>query len=201
VGARRRPLALARRSLRPRPPDRADTATRPGEEPQALQVLAEPLSGRILDRLQRGGPASSRALSRALGEGAGSVRAQLGRLAGHGFVEEDRARSRPRARVWRIVAADLRLPQVERTEESDRVARSWFEPSLTALARFVERRDAWAGSATLSLAALTLTKAELERLGAEYIALVQRYGRPVEEAPTDARPATALLFAFPTDDA
>ncbi len=172
-----------------------------GEEPQALHVLAEPLSGSILERLQRGGPATNRDLSRALGEPASSVRTQLDRLAAHGFVEEDRARSRPRARVWRIVAADLRLPQVERTEESDRIARSWFEPSLTALGRFVERRDSWAGSATLSNAALTLTQDELERLGAEYIALVRRYARPVEEAPGGARPATALMFAFPTEDA
>jgi len=172
-----------------------------GQEPQALHVLAEPLSGSILERLQRGGPATARDLSRALAEPARAVSAQLDRLAAHSFVEEDRARSRPRARFWRIVAADLRLPQVERTEESDRIARSWFEPSLTALARFVERRDDWAGSATLSHAALTLTRDELERLGAEYIALVTRYARPVEEAPDGARPATALMFAFPAGDA
>lgn len=172
-----------------------------GEEPQALHVLAEPLSGPILERLERGGPASASELSRALDEPSREVGAQLSRLAAHGFVEEDGGRSRPRARVWRIVAADLRLPQVGRTEESDRVARSWFEPALRALARFVERRDdPWAGSATLSHAALTLSREELERLGAEYVALVQRYARPVEEAPGDARPVTALMFAFPIED-
>lgn len=171
-----------------------------GEEPQALHVLAEPLSGSILERLQRRGPATARDLSRALDEPPLSVSAQLGRLASHDFVEEDRLRSRPHARVWRIVAADLRLPQVERTEESDRIARSWFEPSLKALAEFVERRDAWAGSATLSHAALTLTRDELERLGAEYIALVRRYARPVEEAPGGARAATVLMFVFPSED-
>jgi DNA-binding transcriptional MerR regulator/DNA-binding MarR family transcriptional regulator len=172
------------------------------DEPQALQVLAEPLSGPILERLQRRGPATAADLSRSLGEPARSVSMQLDRLAAHGFVEEDPGRSRPRTRRWRIVVADLRLPQVERTEESDRIARSWFEPALAALARFVERRgDAWAGSATLSHAALTLTQEELELLGAEYVALVQRYARPVEDAPEDARPATALMFAFPLEDA
>ena len=80
------------------------------------------------------------------------------------------------------------------------MARSWFEPSLEALARFVERDDPWMGSAALSYAALTLTRAELERLGAEYIALVRRYARPVEDAPDGARPATALMFAFPIDE-
>ena len=171
------------------------------EEPGALGVLAEPLSGRILDRLQRRGPATDRALARSLDETSETVSGQLDRLGEHGFVEEDRVRSRRGARVWRIVESDLRLPQVERTEESDRVARSWFEPSLGALARFVEREDAWAGSAALSTAALSLTRDELERLRGEYIALVRRYGRPVEEAPEGARPATALFFAFPTEDA
>lgn len=97
--------------------------------------------------------------------------------------------------------SDLRLPQVERTEESDRIARSWFEPSLDALARFVGREDDWASSATLSYAQLCLTREELERFGAEYIALVRRYARPVEDAPDGARPATALSFAFPVEDA
>ena len=170
------------------------------EEPEALRVLSEPLSGALLERLQRGGPATAPALARALGEPVGAVSGQLDRLTAHGFVEEDGARSRPRARVWRVVAADLRLPRAERTAESDRVARSWFEPSLTALARFVEREDPWTGSAALSYAALTLTRAELERLGAEYIALVRRYARPVEDAPDEARPATALMFAFPIDE-
>ncbi len=170
------------------------------EEPEALRVLSEPLSGALLERLQRGGPATAPALARALGEPVGAVRGQLDRLTAHGFVEEDGARSRPRARVWRVVAADLRLPRAERTAESDRVAQSWFEPNLTALARFVEREDPWMESAALSYAALTLTRAELERLGAEYIALVRRYARPVEDAPDEARPATALMFAFPIDE-
>ena len=170
------------------------------EEPEALRVLSEPLSGAVMERLQRGGPATAAALARALGEPVGAVRGQLDRLTAHGFVEEDGARSRRRARVWRVVAADLRLPRAERTAESDRVARSWFEPNLRALARFVEREDPWTASAALSYAALTLTRAELERLGAEYIALVRRYARPVEDAPDGARPATALMFAFPIDE-
>ena len=126
------------------------------------------------------------------------VSGQLDRLAQHGFIEEDEARSPSCARL----AHGFRpaSPRVERTEESDRVARTWFEPGLRALARFVEAEDAWAGSATLSTAALSLTRDELERLGAEYIALVRRYARPVEEAPDGARPATALLFAFPTEE-
>ena len=170
------------------------------EEPEALRVLSEPLSGAVLERLQRGGPATAPALARSLGEPVRAVRGQLDRLTAHGFVEEDGARSLPRARVWRIVEADLRLRRTERTAESDRVARSWFEPNLKALARFVEREDPWMESAALSFAALTLTRAELERLGAEYVALVRRYGRPVEDAPDEARPATALMFAFPIDE-
>lgn len=170
------------------------------EEPQALRVLSEPLSGAIVERLQRGGPATARELGRSLDEPVVGVRGQLDRLAAHGFVEEDLTRSRPRARVWRAVPADLRLPRAARMDESDRVARSWFEPNLEALARFVERDDPWAASAVLSYAALTLTRAELERLGEEYVALVLRYARPVEDAPAGARPATALMFAFPAED-
>ena len=170
------------------------------QEPGALQILAEPLSGRLLDRLQRREPATARMLAVALGETTTSVRRQLDRLAGHGFVEEDPTRSRPRVTAWRIVSADLRLPKVDRTEESDRVARSWFEPSLRALERFVELDDPWVGSATMSYAALSLTRSELERLGAEYIALIRRYARPVEDAPEGARPATALMFAFPLEE-
>lgn len=170
------------------------------EEPEALGLLAEPLSGTILETLQRDGPATAPALARALGHPLGPVREQLNRLTTHGFVAEDGARSRPRARVWRVVEADLRLPRTERTPETDRVARSWFEPNLKALVRFVDREDPWMESATLSSAALTLTRAELERLGAEYIALVRRYARPVEDAPDGARPATALMFAFPIDE-
>lgn len=170
------------------------------EEPEALRVLSDPLSGAILERLERGGPATAPALARALAEPVGAVRSGLARLTAHRFAEEDEARSRPRARVWRAVAVDVRLPQVERTAESDRLARSWFEPNLRALARFVERDDPWMGSAALSYAALTLTRAELERLRGEYIALVRRYARPVEDAPDGARPATALMFAFPIDE-
>lgn len=169
------------------------------DEPAALHLLAQPLSGRILDRLQRGGPATAAELAGALGETTGAVERQLAQLTDEAFVE--RLAAEGTSTSWRIVLADLRLPKVGRTEESDRVARSWFEPGLRALERFVEREDAWAGSATLSNAQLTLTREELERLGAEYIALVRRYARPVEDAPPDARAATALLFAFPLDDA
>jgi DNA-binding transcriptional MerR regulator len=104
------------------------------EEPEAIRLLFEPLSGAVIERLHRGGPATAPALARALGKPVGAVRGQLEGLTAQGFVEEDGARSRPRARVWRVVAADLRLARVERTAESDRVARSWFEPSLRALA-------------------------------------------------------------------
>lgn len=52
----------------------------------------------------------------------------------------------------------------------------------------------------LSHTALILTLDELERLGAEYIAFVTRYARPVEDAPGGARPATALMFAFPAEE-
>jgi DNA-binding Lrp family transcriptional regulator len=167
-----------------------------GEEPAALELLADPIASRILDRLQRRGPATIAAIATALGEARVDVRRRIEQLARHGFVEKDADRTGS----WRIVLADLRLPWVDRTPESDAVAHSWFEPSLRALAGFVEGKDEWAASATVSYAMLHLTRAELERLGAEYIALVRRYARPVERAPAGARRTTALMFAFPRED-
>ncbi len=167
-----------------------------GDEPAAIRALADPTSALIFDRLHRHGPATVSALARAIGEAPADVERHVEELARHRFVE----RQGERAGAWRAVSADLRLPQVERTPESDEVARSWFEPGLRALARFVEDEDEWAESATLSHAMLHLTRDELERFGAEYVALVRRYGRPVEQAPRGARMTTALLFAFPRDD-
>lgn len=167
-----------------------------GDEPAAIRALADPTSALIFDRLHRHGPATVSALARAIGEAPADVERRVEELARHRFVE----RQGERAGAWRAVSADLRLPQVERTPESDEVARSWFEPGLRALARFVEDEDEWAESATLSHAMLHLTRDELERFGAEYVALVRRYGRPVEQAPRGARMTTALLFAFPRDD-
>ena len=167
-----------------------------GEEPEALGVLADPEAGRILDRLQRRGPATIETLSTDLGQARGGIRRRVEQLAHHGFVEKDSERTG----AWRIVPLDLRLPQVERTAESDAIARSWFEPSVGALLGFLERADEWRDSATLSNAMLHLTRDELERFGAEYIALVRRYARPVEGAPEGARTATALMFAFPREE-
>jgi len=167
------------------------------EEPAALSALAESASGQILEHLHRRGPATVAELAQALGEERATVKRQLDRLAAHRFVEVDTGRSKPRAGRWRAVAADLRLPQANRTPEADAVARAWFEPSLEALSRFVADGDPWAASATLSHSLTHLTQEELERFGVEYLELASRYARSAEEAPDEARPTTAILFAFP----
>jgi hypothetical protein len=49
----------------------------------------------------------------------------------------------------------------------------------------------------LSSSATRLTPEELERFAEEYIALLKRFWRPLEESPADAMPIAAIFYAFP----
>jgi DNA-binding transcriptional MerR regulator len=167
------------------------------DEPATLSTLADPASQQILHHLYLRGPATAASLARALGEERATIEKQLDRLSAHGLIELDTDRSTAKTPRWRAVADDLRLPLEGRTAETDAVARSWFEPSLQALAQFVSVGDPWANSSTLSHSLTHLTRGELERFGTEYRALLGRYARPADDAPRDARPTVAMLFAFP----
>lgn len=169
-------------------------------DPRVLRALAHPLRQRILRSLSQEGPATSATLARELGEDRGATSFHLRQLGKYGFIEVDGNRSGGRRKYWRLVPADLRFPSEPAGEAADvaaAVVSQLWEDSLGELAGFYQRGDPWTREAELSHSSLRLTQEELRAFGDDYKELLGRYLRVAEDAPSGARPVTALFAAFP----
>ena len=71
--------------------------------PKALRGVVHPIRLRLLDLLQREGPATATGLAERIGQSSGVTSYHLRVLAEHGFIVEDSERGTGRDRWWRAV--------------------------------------------------------------------------------------------------
>ncbi|MQY15387.1 hypothetical protein SRB5_55660 [Streptomyces sp. RB5] len=172
----------------------------------ALRALAHPRRQRMLQQLSLHGPATSAGLARALGLNTGATSYHLRELAAHGFVEEDHRRGRER--WWRAVAGDIRFPRRSAqsagmrpvVDEMNRLAYAADLALFEQLQRESDGLGAWMDAFPYSRGTIRLTLGELREFFEEYIALLNRYKRPDDDTPADARTVLTRLLAFPAPD-
>ncbi|MBB4935196.1 DNA-binding transcriptional ArsR family regulator [Lipingzhangella halophila] len=178
-------------------------------DPAALKALAHPRRQRILEHLAWYGAATSATLARALGLNTGATSYHLRELARHGFVEETHSDgAHGRERWWRPANRDIRFPA--RSEQDTSVRSVLDEMGRLAIARDMaafqqaqeaqEAEDAsspWLDAFPYSRGLIRVTPGELKQFFEDYIALLNRYRRPAEEMPADARVVLTRFLAFP----
>lgn len=171
---------------------------------EALKALAHPRKQRILQHLGLHGPATSATLARALGLNTGATSYHLRELARFGFVEEVPGHGTGRERWWRAPVRDLRIPPRSRQSEQmravvDELAVLDLADDFDHLRAFQERTDLgeWADASPSSRGSIRLTLDEFRDFFEEYIQLLNRYKRPDDATPPEARTVLTRFFAFP----
>jgi DNA-binding transcriptional ArsR family regulator len=172
---------------------------------ETLKALAHPRKQRMLQHLGLHGPATSATLARALGLNTGATSYHLRELAKFGFVEELPGQGTGRERWWRAPVRDLRIPPRSRQSEQmravvDELAVADLADDFEQFLAFQARRDDlgdWADAFASSRGSVRLTLEEFRGFFEEYIALLNRYKRPGDEAPPGVRTVLTRFFAFP----
>ncbi|GAA3118474.1 helix-turn-helix domain-containing protein [Planomonospora alba] len=174
----------------------------------ALKGLAHPVRLRLLELLERDGPATATQLAARTGESTGSTSYHLRRLARHGLIEDAPGQGKGKERWWRASrfgfdgdrfrrdpdtadAAELVLADLVRRRGED--LGRWLEESRSTPREWIE--------ATLDLrAVLRLTREELADLVREVARVVDAHREKAKGRPEDA-PGTARVIvhfdAFP----
>ena len=172
---------------------------------EALKALAHPRRQRMLQHLGLHGPETSATLARALGLNTGSTSYHLRELAKFGFVEEMHGQGTGRERWWRAPVRDLRIPPRSRQSEQmravvDELAVADLADDFEQFLAFQARRDGlgdWADAFASSRGSIRLTLDEFRGFFEEYIALLNRYKRQGDAAPSGVRTVLTRFFAFP----
>jgi DNA-binding transcriptional ArsR family regulator len=174
---------------------------------RGLRALAHPLRVRILELLDRHGPATSTTLARRLGENTGTVSWHLRHLNEHGFITEDPTRGTRRERWWAPAPSRLHLETADLADDPEtRTAAAVYVDAL--LRRAFDRAtrsyaadpgDAWRRARTTSERTdLAMTPAQLAALNTELADVVARHANAAADAPgPDTRPVAVQIQAFP----
>ena len=181
----------------------AEVARRIGVE--ALKALAHPLRVRIFSELTSLGPATASTLAARLGESSGSTSYHLRQLEKHGYVREDPERGNGRDRWWERVPGPIELADAVfdaapgAREAGDLVEREFIDNENRRFAAYWAARsgepEEWVRATQTGSAALRLTPAELEELGAEVWAVFERWRQ--REPAEGARRVDLQFRGFP----
>jgi DNA-binding transcriptional ArsR family regulator len=184
--------------------ERSDT---PGSDPRTLRAVAHPVRLDLLDLLRVDGPLTASRCAERLGLTPKVCSYHLNLLGKYGLVEETRE-GKGRARPWRLVSRSLSYvhsPDEEpaASDAADQFARTMLARDERLIATFIDQRHAlppeWRNVSTMSSNPLRLTAAQLEALGAELMAVLNRYTALSPSAADDARPVHVALYAVPTE--
>jgi DNA-binding transcriptional ArsR family regulator len=172
-----------------------------------IRALAHPLRMSLLEALGREGPLTATEAGELLGESPANMSFHLRTLAKYGYVEEAPGGT-GRQRPWRRVAVGHELEL-----DSDEAAASIAAQTLSRhiAARALERRAEWEATRTsfpqewrdASFAfdsLLYLTADELEAVGGELLALLDRYaerGPDRSKRPAGAYPVALVAHGHP----
>lgn len=153
----------------------------------SLKALAHPLRVQLLGLLRADGPSTATALGARVGESSGTTSYHLRQLAAADFVVEDTTRGNGRERWWRSAQDSTRL-ETARLDD-DPATQAAVDAYLGAVVRTSARRlDTWVATSRewpkpwreaggMSDDLLSLSAAELLRLGKELEAVVASYRR------------------------
>lgn len=175
------------------------------DDPERLKALAHPMRRQMLHHLNVHGPATSTTLGELLGAKTGTTSYHLRQLEKYGFIEEIAERSTGRERWWRrIETGDIRLPTPDQVSDEDLPVLSEFyrqsvEEDRDLLARMPAAFAADPAWARHSRGLGRMTSADLDAFFEEYMELLKKYGRRVEDAAEGSRPMLIRLFALPGD--
>jgi DNA-binding transcriptional ArsR family regulator len=173
----------------------------------ALRSLAHPLRGRLVQQLRVGGPATATQLAVALGTNSGATSYHLRRLEEARLVA-DTGSGTGRRRVWRALEPDREwYPSDVAGDDDSEAALGWLARDYAR--HFGEQYDKWlevSGGWPLSWqdactprdAMVLVTTEQLEELGAELAAVLERYRRVGQGNPR-ARRVAAYAFTYPLD--
>lgn len=152
-----------------------------------LRALAHPLRVRILDLLNRDGPATATRLAERLGQSSGLLSWHLRQLAEPGLVVEDVDRGTRRERWWRSAHDSYRLRVADFLDNPafagavDVYLRTSVGQRYAAETRFVDElaewRTEWHDKFSFDEDRLFLTPDETAALDAEVRAVIERYRR------------------------
>ncbi|TVT53500.1 helix-turn-helix transcriptional regulator [Amycolatopsis rhizosphaerae] len=173
---------------------------------KALKALAHPLRQRMLAELGSLGEANSTTIAKALDENTGTTSYHLRVLAEAGIIEEVKERATGRERWYRTVPTDRRAPAYDSLSPEDKAAydawaRLRIPGELRLVQRMVEEYNKHGRWLNLSRSQAYYTLEDLEALFEDYIALLHKYGRSPEDAPSDARPMHLRFFHLPVEEA
>jgi DNA-binding transcriptional ArsR family regulator len=176
--------------------------------PSRLRGLVHPLRVRLLNLLERDGPATASQLARRIGESSGATSYHLRVLAEHGFIAEDSERGNARDRWWvalhRSTNFTFRDPDDPGTPETVElaghfirmVADTHHEKALRYVDSLVTDREHLAESPwQFADIPMRLTLAQARELSETVVALIDRYRR--EAGDPDPEPDTVrAVFQF-----
>ena len=170
------------------------------DDARQLRALADEVALAAFTWLQKNGPSAAGQVAAELGSGEEDVLARLDVLRSAGLAERDQD-------LWRCPGRGLFLQLPEGDPEAVAAARALSSVMLLAVEHLprewvtsVEPRldDAWAGSAGLFNAGVTLTAAELDEVQVELERVLEPYlNRPASQAPPDARRVRVLAYFLP----
>lgn len=152
-----------------------------------LRALAHPLRVRVLDLLNRDGPATATRLAERLEQSSGLLSWHLRQLADAGLVVEDPERGTKRERWWRSAHDSYRLRVADFLDNPalagavDVYLRTSVGQRYAAETRFVDElaewRDEWQDKFSFDEDRLYLTPDETAALDTEVRAVIERYRR------------------------
>jgi DNA-binding transcriptional ArsR family regulator len=172
-----------------------------------MKALAHPLRIAVLEALGREGPLTATQAGELLGESPANMSFHLRTLAKYGFVEEADGGT-GRQRPWRRVTVGHNW-ELDSDDPATAVAAQTLSRQIAS--RASNRRDAWEATrgsypkqwrdASFVFDTLTyLTVDELESIGAEFIAIIDRYAKRVADRskrPDDALPVAVIAHGHP----
>jgi DNA-binding transcriptional ArsR family regulator len=178
-------------------------------DPRALRALAHPIRLQLVGLLRSRGPLTATQAAELLGESSGSTSFHLRQLAKYGLVEEAGG-GIGRERPWQATAMFTGWPDVAETPElaaaTDLLYGVIAERYFEMLFRWLDNRDsepaAWQEATQFGDTLLWVTAEELDELGREEQALMDRYlerQTRAELRPPGARPVDYLHLAFPIE--
>jgi DNA-binding transcriptional ArsR family regulator len=189
----------------------ADELRRVHLSPQQIRVLAHPLRARLLGQLRIHGPATATRLAERLATNTGATSYHLRQLAQVGLVTEDAEAGRGRERWW-AAAHDVSSWHRDAYDgDPDAIqAADWL--NLYSARGMADRVEGWLRTASAEPAEwrnavdfsdyiLRLDAGQLTELTAELDAVIERWRRRTDAAPSeDARGVVLYLYSLPVDE-
>jgi DNA-binding transcriptional ArsR family regulator len=172
-----------------------------------IRAVAHPLRIALLEALGREGPLTATEAGELLGESPANMSFHLRTLARYGFVEEapgGTGRQRPWRRVTAVAALDLDSEEAAAAVAAQTVSRHFAARALERRAEWDATRTSfpkrWRDSSFAFDSLFYLTADELEAVGHEFLAILDRYADRVPDRakrPEDAYPVAIVGHGHP----